>query len=182
MHLSTIEPTLAPTHGNRIGSTFVIGDRMQNQAEVGFDVSTRIVGAFVGSLLMGLAIACGDAKPSPTPEPTVAARAVVTGTVTYRERIALRPDAVVEVKLLDISRADAPSTTIGEQIIENPGQVPVSFEIEYNPEEIDQRFSYVVRATITEGGKLSFTTDTRYPVITRDSPTHLDLVLVKVGQ
>ena len=153
---------------------------------------TRTVGPFVLSLLLGVSIACGDTTPSPTPtppqavveptpEPTVATRGVVTGTVTYRERIALTPDAVVEVELLDVSRADAPSVTIGEQIIENPGQVPIVFEIKYDPANIDSRFSYAIRAVIKEGDKLAFTTDTRYSVITRDNPAHVDLVLVRVG-
>ena len=122
-------------------------------------------------------MACGETTPSPTPipplavveptpQPTVAASGVVTGTVTYRERVALTPDAVVEVALLDVSRAGAPSVTIGEQMIENPGQVPIAFEIEYDPADIDPRFSYAVRAVIKEGDKLAFTTDTRYSVIT----------------
>lgn len=107
--------------------------------------------------------------------------ATVTGTVTYRERIALSPNAVVEVKLVDISRADAPSVTIGEQIIENPGQVPISFEIEYDPADIDDRFTYAVQARIREGGELAFISDTTYGVITRGNPTHVDMVLIRVG-
>ncbi|WP_367272350.1 YbaY family lipoprotein [Phreatobacter sp.] len=38
----------------------------------------------------------------------------LSGMVIYRERIALPPSAVVEVKLVDISLADAPSRTIAE--------------------------------------------------------------------
>ena len=87
--------------------------------------------------------------------------ATVTGTFTYRERIALTPNAVVEVKLVDISRADAPAITIGEQIIKNPGQVPIAFEIEYDLADIDERFSYTVEVRITEGGELAFINDTR---------------------
>ena len=41
----------------------------------------------------------------------------VTGSVTYRERIALPPTAVVTVRLVDVSRADAPSVLIAEQVI-----------------------------------------------------------------
>ena len=44
----------------------------------------------------------------------------VTGSVTYRERIALPPSAVVTVKLLDVSRADAPAELIAEQVIATP--------------------------------------------------------------
>lgn len=53
----------------------------------------------------------------------------VTGTVSYRERIALTPNAVLEVKLLDVSRADASTVAIGEQVIESTEQVLIAFEI-----------------------------------------------------
>jgi heat shock protein HslJ len=46
----------------------------------------------------------------------------LTGTISYRQRIALRPDAVVQVKLLHVSRADAPSVTIAEQEIKPAGR------------------------------------------------------------
>ena len=45
------------------------------------------------------------------------AEARVTGTISYRQRIALTPTAVVEVKLLDVSRAGAQAITIAEQTI-----------------------------------------------------------------
>ena len=96
--------------------------------------------------------------------PTVA---TVTGTITYRERIALTPNAAVEIKLQDVSRADAPAVTMGEQIIENPGQVPIAFEIEYDPADIDDRFTYAIGVRITESAELTFINDTRYQIITR---------------
>ena len=82
---------------------------------------------------------------------------------------------------MDVSRADAPARTIGEQTIENPGQVPVAFEIPYGPGAIDERLTYAIGARIMEGAELVFTNDTRYGVITRGSPTHVDMVLVRVG-
>ncbi|NKW78397.1 hypothetical protein HGD90_03070, partial [Rhodobacteraceae bacterium R_SAG7] len=36
-------------------------------------------------------------------------------TAGYRERIALPPDAILEVELLDVSRADAPSIRLSSQ-------------------------------------------------------------------
>ena len=109
------------------------------------------------------------------------ATALITGTVTYRERIALSDGAVLIVKLVDVSRADAPSITIGEYEIANPGQVPLSFEIEYDLSEIDDRFTYAVQARINEGDDLAFISDTAYHVITRDNPTSVDMTLVKVA-
>ena len=44
-----------------------------------------------------------------------------------------KPQAVVEVKLLDILRADTPAIMVGEQLIEPLGLVPIPFEIRYDP-------------------------------------------------
>ena len=110
--------------------------------------------------------------------------ATVTGTATYRERIALPPQGVVvTVKVEDVSRADAPAVTIGEQIIENPGhQVPIPFEIEYNPDDIDERYTYAMRVRIEVDGELWFTNTTRYQVITRGFPiSSVEVLLEKVG-
>jgi uncharacterized lipoprotein YbaY len=107
---------------------------------------------------------------------------MVTGTVTYRERIALTPEAVVTVKLQDVSLADAAAVTVGEQTITNPGQVPIPFEIEYDAADIDERFTYAVRAEIRDQGRLMFTTATHYGVITRDNPTEVEIILERVGE
>ena len=110
--------------------------------------------------------------------------ATVAGTVTYREKIALPPQGVVvTVKVEDISRADASAVTIGEQTIENPGhQVPIPFEIEYNPDDIDERYTYAMRVRIEVDGKLWFTNTTRHQVITRGFPTsNVEVILEKVG-
>ncbi len=108
--------------------------------------------------------------------------AVVTGTVAYRERIALTPEAVVEVQLLDVSMADASAKLIAEQVIKPKHQVPIPFELVYDPAEIDARFTYAVRATIRERGRLLFTTDRSYRVLTRGSPSHVDLILVRTSE
>ena len=107
--------------------------------------------------------------------------AEVTGTVGYRERMALSPEAVVSVQLLDVSRADAAAITVGEQTIESPGQAPVAFAITYDPDAIDERNSYAVRAEILDRGQLIFTTDRHYPVITRGAMNEVSLVLLRTG-
>ena len=59
------------------------------------------------SLIVVLAVlACLPAVAAQTNQPSAA---TVTGTVTYRERIALPATAVVEVTVADVSRADAPA-------------------------------------------------------------------------
>jgi putative lipoprotein len=113
------------------------------------------------------------------PDPSEAA---VTATVTYRERVALPATASVRVRLLDVSRADAPAAVLAEQAIDTDGrQVPFRFEIPYDPDVIDPRFTYAVQARIENEGKLLFITDSHYPVITRGAPKHVDLLLRAVG-
>lgn len=102
---------------------------------------------------------------------------VVSGTVTYLQRIALPPDATLVVQLRDISRMDAPAPLIGETRIDSPGQVPIPFKIRYDPNVIDSRFTYSVSARILRGDKLLFISDTVYPVITRNRSDTVEIVV-----
>ena len=107
--------------------------------------------------------------------------ASVRGTVSYRERIALSPGARLEVALLDTSLQDAAATTIAEQAIDNPGQVPISFEIEYDPADIREGNTYSLHVAIIEAdGSLAFTNDTAYDVITNGNPSEADVEVVQV--
>ena len=78
----------------------------------------------------------------------------------YLQPIALPPDALIKVKLVDISRQDSPALTIAEQKIANPGRVPIPFELRYDPNKIDQRLSYAVQVRIEQGGEMVSTTQT----------------------
>jgi len=99
--------------------------------------------------------------------------AAVTGEVTYQQRIALPDDAVMTVQIQDTSLADAPATVIGEQIIQTNGaQVPIPYSVSYDPNVIDERFTYTMSARITNGaGDLLWINDTAIPVITNGNPT-----------
>ena len=117
---------------------------------------------------------------SPAPAATPTPAASVTGTVSYPGSAALPPGAELTVRLEDVSRADAPSVTIAERVIANPGQSPIRFEIGYDPADIDDRFDYSIQATITHGDTLLFINDTVYSVLTRGYPNSVDMVLVSV--
>lgn len=105
----------------------------------------------------------------------------VTGTAIYRERMALPPDAVFEATLEDVSQADAPAEVIGRARIERPGNPPFRFEITYDPARIIASHHYVVRARILVNGKLFFTTDQSYPVLTTGHGNEVTLLLRRVG-
>lgn len=107
----------------------------------------------------------------------------VSGTVTYRERIALDPAAEVVVQLLDVSRMDAPSTVLAEQRIKANGkQVPFAYELKVDAARIDPRMRYAVSARISRGEQLLFINDTQYSVLTQGGGAIADLVLVRVAQ
>ena len=108
--------------------------------------------------------------------------AFVSGTVNYPECLALPPDAVVDVQLLDVSRQDAPATIVaGASVPTHERQVPIPFKLAFDPGKILEKHTYAVRAVIRSEGAVVFTTSTRYPVITRGNPSHADLMLVRVG-
>ena len=137
----------------------------------------KLVSIFIGASLLS---ACSGMNTATGGGSAAALR--VTGTVTYLQRVALPPTAVVKVHLVDVSRADAPAVVLGEQIVLTGGkQVPFAFEIPYDPAKIEANHTYAVQARIEEDGRLRFINDQHYAVITRGAPTHVDMVLKPVG-
>jgi uncharacterized lipoprotein YbaY/heat shock protein HslJ len=135
-------------------------------------MSDRLVTVFFAA---GLLAACAS------PSAVSGQSGKVSGTVAYRERIAMPPDAVIEVVLEDVSRMDAPATVLGSVTIEHPGNVPVAFEIPYDPKTIDERYTYSVRARIVVGGRLRWVSDTVNPVLTRGAGESVNIMLTAAG-
>ncbi|MDM0035014.1 YbaY family lipoprotein [Variovorax sp. J22P271] len=130
------------------------------------------LGGAVAVLLAG----CAAAPGAPVP-------LRVTGSVAYRERIALDPEAEVVVQLLDVSRMDVAAVVLAEQRIRAGGrQVPFQFELGVDPARIDPRMRYTVSARILQGGQLLFVTDTAHPVLTQGQGSTASLMLIKVAR
>ena len=106
--------------------------------------------------------------------------AAVTGTVTYRQRIALTPEAIVQVELRDVSREDVEAPLLAKRVIRKPGQVPVAFVLDYDPAALVPGRACAISARITDRGQLQFVTDVRIPVITNGAPTSAEIVVVPV--
>lgn len=104
----------------------------------------------------------------------------VTGSATYRERIAVPKDATLYVELLDISLADAPAVTLAAQRYALTG-VPTEFELSFDDALIRDGMTYAVSGSIYRGDELLFITDTVHPVLTNGAGDETDLVLVQVG-
>ncbi len=112
--------------------------------------------------------------------PASAATRTLHGSILYRERIALPPDARVEVQLLDVSLADAPSRVIAQTTFRPRGQVPIAFRLRFDDDKLRPRHSYALRATISAGGKLWFTSTSRHAVEI-GGPDRIDIPLQRVA-
>ena len=133
----------------------------------------RSAGVFI---LTGLLVACSARTVLEDGSGAIAPR--VTGTITYRQRIALPADAVIKVQLVDVSRQDVPGITISElTIYPNGRQVPFEFQIDYRPAQIDAGHTYSLQASIAFHGRTRFLNDRPYAVLTRGAPAHVDMVL-----
>jgi putative lipoprotein len=106
----------------------------------------------------------------------------VTGSLAYRERIALPNNARITVALSDVSKMDVAAEVISSQAFMSEGkQAPYDFSLGYKLQDIKSNHTYAISARIEVNGKLIFITDTANHVITDASTTNnLDLMLVKV--
>lgn len=129
-------------------------------------------------------------KQGDTPPATAAATATkpvvssfidISGNVSYLQRIALPPDAVLIVRIQDVSRAGAPARVLAEQRIELAGrQVPISFQTTVDRDLIGKRARITAAARIERGGKLLFISDKSYPVIRNGQAVPVEMTLKQV--
>jgi putative lipoprotein len=112
------------------------------------------------------------------------ATSAVSGTVAYRERIAMPENAVLTMQLQDVSSgngADAQAEVIAEQKFTFAGhQVPLPFELHYDAGKIDPKHTYALSARITVADQLMFMNTTAYRVITQGNPVKADILLQMV--
>jgi putative lipoprotein len=146
---------------------------------------TRPTIMLAGLLAALTLVACASTAPSTqggstdsTSQPDNATQ--VTGSVMYRERIALTPDAVVQVDVVELQQDGSPGTVIGQQTIKSPAQVPIPFAVDIHPQRVRAEGSYAVNVRITDGARV-FTTAAPVPVLTQGHRSSDVQVLVRSG-
>ena len=105
----------------------------------------------------------------------------VSGEVRFGREVALPEGAVVTVKLLDTTLADAPSVELGLDVIENADRLPVRFRIEYDRDRVMSGNEYSLSADVRLGDDLLYTNDTVHFVLTRGAPADSDVVVVSIN-
>src|SRR5262249_1427876 len=107
----------------------------------------------------------------------------VAGSVRPPERMAIPPDAVVDVQLLDVSRADAPAIVLARQEIPTQGrQPPFRFALRYDPAAIRTGHRYTVSARIRTRDRLLFVSDTHHAVLIAGAEARVDVAVVPVRE
>ena len=130
--------------------------------------------ALAPALLALLAIACAQPASKRVP-------ANLTGTITYRERIALPPSARVEVQLVDASDENVSAPLVAERLIDEPGQVPIAFSLAYDPASIRSSHTYALRVRIRVGEDVWFASPFGLRVLTAGNPTQVEVELERVS-
>jgi YVTN family beta-propeller protein len=110
-------------------------------------------------------------SPSPSPGATPVVQGVVSGVVTYLQRSALSPTAVVHMEIDDVTLEDAPMVTISAVDIPVTHQVPIAFSLPYDPSKIDSKHHYALNARISDHATLLFLNKTRFPLFENGAPT-----------
>lgn len=125
----------------------------------------------------------GDTPPAtatPT-KPLISSFIDISGNVSYLQRIALPPDAVLIVRIQDVSRAGTPARILAEQRIELAGrQVPIAFQTTVDRDLIGKRARITAAARIERGGKLLFISDKSYPAIRNGQAVPVEMTLKQV--
>lgn len=132
------------------------------------------------ALLAMCLLASGCAKKL-QPDNLPALSGYITGSVAYRERIALPPDAKIVVSLEDVSRSDKSAAFVAQQTLRPSAQVPVLFNLRYIPSAINRKHSYAVRAAILDSeDELMWTSTASYPVLFNEPEKPLAIVMERV--
>lgn len=104
----------------------------------------------MGALLMLAALLAGCATQNKWSGAKAGLSGQLQGNVTYRERIALPPDARIIVRLEDVSRKDASGAFVAQQTLRPRTEVPIAFNLRYLPSAIDTRRRYALHASIVD--------------------------------
>ena len=125
---------------------------------------------FISSIIILFLITCGENHNS------------ITGQISYPQLITLTEQIIVTILLVDISKQDEKAQVVAEKIIKNPGQVPIKFDIQYNPKDIVSANTYSLIVKIEEKGSPLFTTDSLYPVINNGITENIKIKVVPADE
>lgn len=105
----------------------------------------------------------------------------IEGSVWYQERTALPPNAEILVFLEDTARMDVPSDVIATTSFVPRGGPPWAFSLKYDPQMLQDKGRYVMRARIEADGRLLFINNESIPAFGRDAEEPVQILVSRVG-
>jgi uncharacterized lipoprotein YbaY/uncharacterized membrane protein len=131
-------------------------------------MSIQISSSHAAALIFLATAACSDRSEQ-----------TLSGTVTYRERMALTPNATIRVALRDETVADQPTVIAETTFTAGTRQVPIEFTLPYSRNSVVRDRTYSLLAEIRQDDHLLFLTDEQYPVINNGRATDIELLLIR---
>lgn len=114
--------------------------------------------------------------------PALAEVVTLSGTVTYRERIALPEGGSLRIRLVDMTADGTPTRVEAEAPIQMPGQVPLAFTLSFDDRELDPAHSHALIAEISSGATLWFRNAEPFPVTTLPPSGPTEITATFVGR
>ena len=111
---------------------------------------------------------------------THAADVTISGSVFYRERMALPDDATLTVQLVDTTQA--PAGVVGEALVHPAGQVPIAFSLSVDTARLASGKDHGLTARIEVDGATWFANETPAPIDLKEPAAPLSLLLVRVAE
>jgi len=140
----------------------------------------RMVWSLMSVAALALAGCNGSHAPEQGNSDNAAATAkanVISGTITVRGDSAVSPDAKLVVNLVDVSSTDqAGAAPLASKTIA-PVQFPQSFELTFNPADVNPADLYVVKADLTDGER-HYKMALQAPVLTKGAPSQVSIELM----
>jgi len=118
----------------------------------------------------------GTAAPASTAAAagTPAKANAITGTVTLRDNAQVSASAKLELTLVDVSSQD--TTPLATKTVESANTFPLSFELPFNPADVNPAGMYVLKATLIDGER-HYNPPLQTQVLSNGAPTQVSITL-----
>jgi putative lipoprotein len=137
-----------------------------------------LVCAVIGLSLWG----CNESD-SASPAEAEVKQMQLSGEVYYLEKKLLPPGAELQVTLEDVSKMDVASTALSEQKQTIEGAPPYAFSLNYDPNAIQPKMAYSLRAKVMMADKLLMTSTEAFdPFKSADDAIKIKLSMVGHGK
>lgn len=107
-------------------------------------------------------------------------RSIVTGTARWGTDVTLSRDAMLVVRIVDVTNPAWRDTIVVEQIVRNIGRGGTQYEIAYSPNTIQPNHRYAISSHIRDGNSVPFETSSPRQITLNGSLQRLDFTLDRV--